>query len=139
MVSDEGETTTSPVGTDLDDSSTSQASSQGDDGSDESYVMSGGSSEEGEDSGDTTPSESTLPAVLPDKVESNSHTATSAPLPGKINSNPTIKEEEASTDEEGYGDMNKGRKKRIKLEPQAKTEEVPMEMVEVEAGTSNDI
>jgi len=125
MVSDEGETTTSPVGTDLDGSSSSQAtSSQGDDGSDESYVMSGDSSEEEEDSGVTTSSESA--SLQPDKVKSN-HTLASALVPDKVNSNPTVKEEEESTDDEGRDMGMQGRKKRIKLEPQAllKTEEVP--------------
>jgi len=126
LVSDEGGTTTSPAGAESDDtSSSSLASSQGDDGSDKSYVMSGGSSEE-EDSGDIT-SESTPPAVLPDKVKSN-HTFTSVPLPDKVKSSKAaVKEEEESTDEEGHGEMGMhGKKKRIKVEPQAllKTEEV---------------
>lgn len=143
LVSDEGGTT-SPVGTDSEDiSSSSQGNCQDDDGSDESsYVESGGSSEEEEDSGDVATSEST-PPVLPDEVKSN-HTTLSASLPDKVNSNPTVKEEEESTDEEGYMDMGtQGRKKRIKLEPQAllKTEEVPTDdedegMVEVKSGTS---
>ena len=86
MVSDEGETTTSPVGTDLDDLSSSQAtSSQDDDGSDESYAESDKSSDRG-----VATSESTPPAVLPDKVESSS---------------PTIKkeEEDTPTDNEDLG------------------------------------
>ena len=112
-----------PSCTDSDGSSSSQASTQ-DDGSDgESYVESEGSFDEEEDSGDTVSSESV--SVLPDKVKSN-HTLTSVLVPDKVNSKAAVKEEEEeSTDEEGYGEMGmQARKKRIKVEPQVKTEEV---------------
>ena len=119
LVSDEGgNTSDEPL-------SSSQASSQDDDDSaeTESYVESDKSSDE--DSGDTTSSESA--SLQPDKVKSH-HTFTSALVPDKVNSKAAFKEEEESTDEEGYGEMGmmQGRKKRIKVEPQAlKTEEVP--------------